>query len=62
MLYDGAHGPAWPPEEPDAYAASLKRLRTLPVSRVYPGHYGPFGEARMRELIDEQLAALAQLA
>jgi len=62
MLYDGAHGPAWPPDEPGAYAASLKRLRALPVSRVYPGHYGPFDAARMRELIDEQLAALARLA
>lgn len=62
MLYDGAHGTAWPPEEPSAYAASLMRLRALPVSRVYPGHYGPFDEARMRELIDEQLTALAPLA
>ena len=58
MLYDGEHGPAWPPENPTAYAATLERMRDLPVSRVYPGHYGAFGRARMLALIDEQLADL----
>jgi glyoxylase-like metal-dependent hydrolase (beta-lactamase superfamily II) len=58
MLYDGDHGPAWPPGDPQAYVASLRRMRDLPVSTVYPGHYGPFDAARMRGLVDEQIAAL----
>lgn len=59
MLYDGGHGPAWPPSDPAAYAATLRRLRDLPVARVYPGHYGPFDRPRMMALIEEQLADLA---
>jgi glyoxylase-like metal-dependent hydrolase (beta-lactamase superfamily II) len=58
MLYDGDHGPAWPPDDPRSYVISLLRMRELPVSYVYPGHYGTFGGARMIELIDEQLAEL----
>lgn len=58
MLYDGDHGAAWPPEDPPAYCASLKRLRDLPVERVYPGHYGTFGRTRMLEIIDAQLVDL----
>ena len=59
MLYDGEHGLAWPPENPAAYAATLERIRGLPVSQVCPGHYGAFGRARMLALIDEQIADLA---
>ena len=59
ILYDGDHGPAWPPRDPIAYAASVRRLRELPVEVVYPGHYDWFGPDRMRELIDEQLADLS---
>lgn len=58
MLYDGAHGLAWPPDEPASYIASLRRMRELPVAHVYPGHYGRFGAARMRAVIDAQIAAL----
>ncbi len=58
MLYDGRHGPAWPPPSPDAYVNSLERMRSLPVTCVYPGHYGIFGRERMRGLIDEQLNSL----
>ncbi len=58
MLYDGEHGLAWPPANPAAYAATLERMRGLPVSRVCPGHYGVFGRGRMLALIDEQLADL----
>jgi glyoxylase-like metal-dependent hydrolase (beta-lactamase superfamily II) len=60
MLYDGRHGLAWPPEDPVAYADSLRRLRSLPVTLVYGGHYGSFHRARMLELIDEQLLDLNQ--
>lgn len=58
MLYDGEHGPAWPPDDPQAYISSLYRMRGLPVSQVYPGHYGRFDGARMASLIEEQLADL----
>ena len=35
---------------------SLERLRRLPVSHVYGGHFGRFGRARMLELIDGYLS------
>ena len=59
MLYDGDHGLAWPPGDPQAYIASLRRMRDLPVAYVYPGHYGRFDGARMTALIDEQVAQLS---
>lgn len=59
MLYDGDHGLAWPPDDPQAYIASLRRMRELPVAYVYPGHYGRFDGARMTALIDEQVAQLS---
>jgi glyoxylase-like metal-dependent hydrolase (beta-lactamase superfamily II) len=59
MLYDGDHGPAWPPDDPQSYIASLRRMRDLPVSQVYPGHYGRFDDARMMSVIGEQVAKLA---
>ncbi len=62
MLYDGEHGLAWPPEHPDAYCASLRRTRELPVNCVYAGHYGRFGRARMIEIIDAQLSDLEDRA
>ncbi len=60
MLYDGDHGLAWPPEDPVAYCASLRRFRELPVRRVYPGHYGLFERERMIEIIDTEIALLEQ--
>jgi len=59
ILYDGSHGPAWPPDDPVAYCTSLKRLRNLPVAAVHAGHYGSFDGSRMATLIDEQLADLS---
>lgn len=58
MLYDGDHGLAWPPANPAAYCASLRRFRELPVNRVYPGHYGTFDRQRMIEIIDAEIAEL----
>ena len=55
MLYDGSHGRAWPPDDPKAYCSSLRRLRELPVTCVYPGHYGTMDRQRMLEVIDDQL-------
>lgn len=59
MLYDGDHGPAWPPDDPAAYVESLQRLRALPFERVLPGHYGPLGRDRALAVIDRQMADLA---
>jgi glyoxylase-like metal-dependent hydrolase (beta-lactamase superfamily II) len=61
ILYDGDHGPAWPPEDPVAYCESLRRLARLPVETVHAGHYGSFDRARMTSLIEEQLADLADV-
>ena len=58
ILYDGEHGTAWPPSNPSAYCASLRRLLALPVVTVFAGHYGSFDAGRMRQLIEEQLADL----
>ena len=58
MLYDGNHGLSWPPDDPATYCASLRRMRRLPVKRVYPGHYGTMDRQRMIEVIDEQCADL----
>ena len=58
ILYDGSQGPDWPPADPAAYGASLRRLRALPVAMVHPFHYGSFDGTRMRILIADQLADL----
>ncbi len=58
MLYDGDHGPSWPPDDPVTYCASLRRMRDLPVRCVYPGHYGTMDRQRMLEVIDHQIADL----
>jgi hypothetical protein len=34
------------------------RMRELPVSCVYPGHYGTMSRRRMLDVIDGQLANL----
>jgi glyoxylase-like metal-dependent hydrolase (beta-lactamase superfamily II) len=40
------------PRDRAAFAASLARLRALPVQTVYPGHFDRFGRARLNELAD----------
>jgi glyoxylase-like metal-dependent hydrolase (beta-lactamase superfamily II) len=62
MLNDGKHGSAWPPDDPKSYIESLRRMRELPVSLVYHGHYSRFDGARMAALIDEQVAKLDGLS
>lgn len=54
MLYDG------PMDFEDAAAAgsSLRKLRELPVRRVFGGHDPSFDGDRMRVLIDSTLASL----
>ena len=39
------------------YLATMRRLRTLPVRVVYPGHGAPFGGERMQEIIDTYIAS-----
>jgi glyoxylase-like metal-dependent hydrolase (beta-lactamase superfamily II) len=58
MLYDGDHGLAWPPSDPDSYCTSIRRFRQLAVNCVYTGHYGTLDRKRMLEVIDEQIADL----
>jgi len=43
-------------EDEDAFAASLARLRELPVELVCAGHSRPFGRQELRTVVDEQLA------
>ncbi len=50
-LYDGVYH-----SDPALYRESLARLRELPVTTVYGGHYDPFGRAKMLEIIEEYLA------
>ncbi|MEQ8655014.1 MAG: MBL fold metallo-hydrolase [Kiloniellales bacterium] len=58
MLFDGDHGPSWPPPEPEAYCKSLERMRALAFRTVYPGHYGLIERPRALAIIDAQLADL----
>jgi glyoxylase-like metal-dependent hydrolase (beta-lactamase superfamily II) len=44
-------------EDEDAFVASLRRLRALPVELVCAGHSRPFDGEELRFLIDEQLVA-----
>ncbi|UOQ90953.1 MBL fold metallo-hydrolase [Agromyces endophyticus] len=52
VLLDGLHE-----SDRDDYATSLQRLRDLPVRVVHPGHGDSFDGVRLRELIDDYLAA-----
>ena len=38
------------------YAATMERLRALPVSVIHGGHFPSFGATRYHQLIDEYLA------
>ncbi len=58
MLYDGDHGLAWPPDDPEQYISSLRKYLDLPVSVVHGGHYGWFDGARMTELVKNQILVL----
>jgi len=57
MLFDDPTEQDWPPVDPDAFVASLERLRDLPVTYVYGGHFGRFGRQRMHEIIDSLIVA-----
>jgi glyoxylase-like metal-dependent hydrolase (beta-lactamase superfamily II) len=56
VIYDGSLiDNAWH-SDPDAYAASLQRLREVPIETVYAGHESSFGRDRLLALIDSYLA------
>ena len=56
VIYDGMLiDNAWH-SDPEAYEASLRRLKELPVERVHAGHEASFGGERLVELIDSFLA------
>ena len=55
-MYDDPRDRGLNPPDPAAFAQSLERLRELPVSRVYGGHFGPLSLTRMHEIIDGHFA------
>ena len=56
VIYDGMLiDNAWH-SDAQAYEASLRRLKELPIERVHAGHEASFGRERLVELIDSFLA------
>ncbi len=51
-MYDDPEDRGLDPSDRSAFADSLNRLRGLPVSHVYGGHFGRIDRARMLEIID----------
>jgi glyoxylase-like metal-dependent hydrolase (beta-lactamase superfamily II) len=56
-IYDGALLDTLPESDLVAYAATMKRLRELPVAVVHAGHEQSFGRERLVELVDAYLSA-----
>ncbi len=48
---------AFTPRDDAVFWDSLARLRALPATTVYGGHFGSFDRATMLRLIDQKLAA-----
>lgn len=55
VLYDGPLLDEIRGSDIPRYIESMRRLRDLPMTMVYPGHGAPTSPARARELIDEYL-------
>jgi glyoxylase-like metal-dependent hydrolase (beta-lactamase superfamily II) len=56
VIYDGLLiDDAWH-SDAEVYANSLRRLKELPVERVFAGHEAPFGKERLDALIDAYLS------
>jgi len=55
VLYDGPLIDDFYHSVVDAYVASMRRLRALPVRVVHAGHFGSFGRDKMLELIDDYI-------
>ena len=56
-LYDGPLLDELDGSDVDAYLATIRRLRRLPVEVVHGGHEPSFGRASLIELCDRYLAA-----
>lgn len=54
-IYDGPLLDELPGSDIDAYVATMKRLRDLPVDVVHAGHDPSFGREKLRELCDAYL-------
>jgi len=59
MVYEGELLDELPESNIDDYVASMRRLMTLPVNKVYPGHEETFDGARLLQLIDNYLSTRA---
>jgi glyoxylase-like metal-dependent hydrolase (beta-lactamase superfamily II) len=54
-IYDGGLIDWMPESDVRQYVRTMERLRALDVDVVYPGHGGPFGRERLRELAEGYL-------
>ena len=48
-------GRDFPPEDTSDYEDSLKRLGSLPVKKIFGGHYGMFGPDQLARLIESEI-------
>ncbi|RKN32293.1 MBL fold metallo-hydrolase [Micromonospora musae] len=55
VIYDDVLLDSLPGSDPEQYAHSLRRLRSLPVRLVHAGHGRGFGQERLHHLIDDYL-------
>ena len=55
LIYDGPLVYEGPGMDLDVYAASLRRLKTLPIRIVHAGHDPSFGRDRLFEIVDHYL-------
>jgi glyoxylase-like metal-dependent hydrolase (beta-lactamase superfamily II) len=55
-MYDDPMDSGLDPTDAARFAESLKRLREVPASQVYGGHFGRMSRARMLEVIDGYFA------
>jgi len=59
MVYEGELLDELPESNIDDYVASMRRLMTFPVTKVYPGHEETFDGERLLQLIDDYLSVRA---
>ncbi|MCR1783812.1 MBL fold metallo-hydrolase [Nocardioides carbamazepini] len=60
VIYDGELLDQLHESDIAAYVHTMRRLRSLEIEVVYPGHGDPFGGERMRDIIDGYLRSRAQ--
>ncbi len=59
VIYDDDLLDSLPESDITAYRRSLRRIRSLPIRRVLPGHGSPFDRLRLHEIIDAYLILTA---